>query len=1174
LLSREIIWGQYMKNLLQQVSIPKIFASNTIRVVTPIVAVAFLLTSNSSFAQCAIDTNKFNGFTKIGDVELTQVTNDDDNTDGANDGALLVNGGTALKFQGAAYAFECDLSDGESLAIASHVYNPNASYVKLRVALHNTTDDVELATTSGLVLKPSDQPVRNYALSYDVKSTDLNDRLELRYIRVDDGSPVRDFAIDNTSINGQALSMQAYVPPSAPTCFENPQNQIGFAPIGDVALLTVTDDEDNTDGFGDGALLFNGQSKVVGQGGVYSFDCPMTAGETLVISSHVYNPKISYVKLKVALHNVTDDIELAKTSSVAIKPDNPVFNFSFNYTTQNTDEGDELEIRYIRTDDGNTARDFSVDNISINDAALNLVKAPPPPNPACTMSIDFNTDIPLTAATSEQTAQIDNFYQTLSDIYIGTDETVDFDELQLELNDALIAYDNLNIVISEGEIQGETISYGAAGKILKSFAQHLKLVAPADTVISEKASNLVWLVSQKLCTLDITREHNAYGYRVFARHTIHLKDHLSDSVKDRFGYTLSVQSEDFANFWGDYTLGKGYNTDWMYNMGDTIALFGLWKDVTTDDERVQWLKAAKRYIERFLVYSDATSDGIKADGSGFHHWTAYDGYMYSLGNVVNIISALDDTDFQIDADSYLRLRNAIYAQRMKSNDIGNMALSTVGRNPHLKRISTQSAHLKRLAISGGKILGLESADPLLAGYYNRTVGVDADFNYDKVAKFESGFFQFNHGNAGVLRHRSKKGDWLAVMNGFTDNMMGSELYLNSNRYGRYQSYGALEIIYPGDNSVGNNGYDDTTWNWNYNPGATSIVLPWDKLHGEKSRIDERQQKRFAGSLAFENQGKKRGVLEETHGKYGIFAMDFQEREFGGGFGTVYGPNAHNTSFTFKKSNFAFKDMIVSLGSNITNDDINHPTVTTLYQRIATDESSVIVDKNTYGEQSETSFSDDENHWLIDDYQTGFYLAAGSGELKVWKGNQQTPNRNQTWPVDISQNPIGQYTIGYLDHGTAPDNYGYEYVTIPNANIGKMEKLAKDKPYVVHEKTSQRHVIERLRKNIWGYALFEAASNLSHTNGLLKASDTSSLVMLKHRNRNEVRLSVTDPDIGFTYRGLKPVAPRKVTLTLHGNWSIEEQHPRATFISADTTETVLEFTIVDGLPVELKLRAVK
>jgi hypothetical protein len=311
--------------------------------------------------------------------------------------------------------------------------------------------------------------VHNYALSYDVQNTDLTDTLELRYIRVDDGNPARDFAVDNASINGQVLSMQAYVPKPVPTCFVDPQNQIGFAAIGDIALLAVTDDEDNTDGVSDGALLFNGQSKVIGQGGAYSFDCPMTEGETLTISSYVYNPRSSYVQLKVALHNVTDDIELATTSAVAIVPANPVVNFNFNYTTQNTDEGDELEIRYIRTDDGNTARDFSVDNVSLNNTQLQIKKAPPPPNPACTMPINFNTDIALTPATSAQIIQIENIYRTLSDIHIGTNETVDFDELNIEFNEALAAYDNLNIVVSEGVIVGETISFGGAGKILKAL---------------------------------------------------------------------------------------------------------------------------------------------------------------------------------------------------------------------------------------------------------------------------------------------------------------------------------------------------------------------------------------------------------------------------------------------------------------------------------------------------------------------------------------------------------------------------------------------------------------------------------------------------------------------------------------------------------------------------------
>ena len=955
------------------------------------------------------------------------------------------------------------------------------------------------------------------------------------------------------------------------TCLPDTSNDQGFAAIGDTAISEVTNDGDNTDGVGDGALLFNGQSAAAGQGGAYLFSCLMAAGESLSISSYVYNPRSSFVRLRVALHNVSDDVELATTAATTLNTRNPVHNFTLSYVTQSTDEGDELELRYIRTDDGNTARDFAIDNASINGQSLQIKKAPPPPNPACSAPLVFDTDIPLEAATYEQIAEIDRVYETLSDIYIGTADTVDTIELLTLVDQALLDYDALDIVVTGERISGNTITFGESGQILKAFAQYLKLIDSSDNDIAEKASNLVWLMSQKLCDLEIPRNRNAYGYREFARHTIHLKDYLSDEIKDRFGYTLSVHSEGFLNFWGDWEAGFGYNTDWIFNISDTIVLFGLWKTSTTDDERVQWMKAAKRYLERFLTYSDGTSDGIKPDGTGFHHWVAYDGYMYAWITLTDILSALDDTSFQIDADSYIRLRDSMYAQRMMSNDAGVIPLSMTGRNPGIKTRSTEQETLRRLAITGGKILGLTTADPILAGYYNRAWGVEPEFNYDETARFENGFFQLNHGNAGVLRKRSRRGDWLAFFKGFSDNMWGAELYVRENRYGRYQSYGAVEIIYPGDNAVGNNGYDVETWNWNYNPGTTTIVLPWDKLHGERHRIDELQQNRFVGSLALRNKGARRGVLQQTWGRYGMFAMDFQEKA-NVGFGGTYGPNTHNDSFTFKKSNFAFKNYIVSLGSGIANDDAVNPTVTTLYQRLTSSESGVTTVNDTdYTDDGTTIFSGDEDHWVINDYRTGFYIASGSGDLNVWKGTQQTPNENQVWPVDVSLNPVGEYTIGHLDHGTLPDNRGYEYVIVPNANPRKMRKLSHEKPYVVYERSAARHVVNEVEDAVWGYALFEAAADMAYPGSVLKASDTSCLVMYKEVNEEKIRLSVVDPDIGFTSRGLEAPGPRKVQLTLHGNWSLAKSHPRATLVSADNIESVFEFDIVDGLPVEIKLK---
>ncbi len=313
-----------------------------------------------------------------------------------------------------------------------------------------------------------------------------------------------------------------------------------------------------------------------------------------------------------------------------------------------------------------------------------------------------------------------------------------------------------------------------------------------------------------------------------------------------------------------------------------------------------------------------------------------------------------------------------------------------------------------LAIAGGHILGLSSADTILAGEYNRLFGVSADFGYESVAPLSrsSGFFQFNHANLGIFR----KNDWLAGMKGFTNGLWGAELYPTANRYGRYQSYGTLEIIYPGDEKIGN-GYNVSTWNWNYNPGATTIVLPWTMLHGEYARIDEYQAGGFSGALAFLN--KNGEVLVNTHGTVGVFAMDFQEVE-GLGFSTKYGPNTHNKTFRWNKSTWAFEDMLIALGSDISNNDESHPTVTTLYQRLDNTGNEVLANGDI---QEQATILDGKNaNWVISNYSTGFYLVPGNDDIHLWKGEQQTPNHDQIDPSAYGSNPISKYCIGYINHG--------------------------------------------------------------------------------------------------------------------------------------------------------------
>ncbi len=660
-----------------------------------------------------------------------------------------------------------------------------------------------------------------------------------------------------------------------------------------------------------------------------------------------------------------------------------------------------------------------------------------------------------------------------------------------------------------------------------------------------------------------------YEYRHFGRPVIFMKDFLTTEVQALFRYTLFKTTNDFEHYWeatydATYQRSNGaIDTDQIYNKSSTLMAYSLWHD--TAAERYRYMRGFKRYMERFFSYTVGTTNGIKPDGSSFHHWTAYNNYMYAFRTAINNLGYLDGTRFQVSEAPYKVFRDAVLVQRLQANDFGLQALSTAGRKPNNREAQTGQEFLKSLAISGGKILGLDSADPVLAGFYNRVYGIDFAFNYSTIAPFENGFTQLNHSSAGFFRHEN----WVAFTKGFTDGLWGTEAYKKSNRYGRYQSYGALEILYPGEES--DNGYNHETWNWNYNPGTTVIRLPWSKLHAERERVDELQEKGFAGALTFR---KKQGdFLSENYGDFGLFAMDFRERE-GLGFGTTHSSNNHNNSFTFKKSNFFFDDLIVCLGSGISNDDPTNNTITTLFQRLDNNSNGILVNAATQSAQGEVSFNGNTNNWLLSNYGTGFYLLPGNHSLKVKKEVQQNPNHDQIWPAFYTNNLSQTYYTGYIDHGTKPSNESYEYILKPNTSSAELQQLdaaidAGNKPYTVHQQDENAHILEHKDKGIFGYAVFNRVSNLDFVQ--VKGIEQSCLLMSEYDDSNgNLRLAVTNPDLGFASRSFEPVVSKVVEVSLEGQWEMLEGQAAVQIISSNSTETIIEFTTEDGVSSEVLL----
>ncbi|MBL4745280.1 MAG: T9SS type A sorting domain-containing protein [Flavobacteriaceae bacterium] len=780
---------------------------------------------------------------------------------------------------------------------------------------------------------------------------------------------------------------------------------------------------------------------------------------------------------------------------------------------------------------------------------------------ASNCSFNLSPDLNLIASNSSIENEINTAVNKFSQSYLGNTPPT-----SQKLSSAIAAYNALNINVVNGTISGNSTSSFVQTTFLKIFAQHL-VFNPNDAAIQEKANNAVWWISKQFCAGTMKRDVTMYSYQKFARPVSLLNKHLKPEVKKLFAYTLYIHTRGFKHFWSpnydtNYQLkNQTINTDVIFNLSDALLAYSLWHD--TDAERYRYMRAYKRYMNRFFSYAVGTNDGLKKDGSGFHHWVAYNNYMYAFNTAASVISYLKETSFEIDPSNYKIFRDAVYFQYIQSNDMGIQALSTSGRNPHNRRNPINQKALKNIAITGGDILGLSTADPLLAGLYNRIYGIDPAFNYTGITslKTQEGAFQNNHSLSSVFR----KSNWIAVNKGFSNNMWGAEIYDSKNRYGRYQSYGALEIIYEGTMEYGN-GYDVNTWNWNFNPGTTTIALPWYKLHAEYGRIDELQRNRFVGALSFKN--KNSNLLKATHGTWGVFAMDFQEIE-GQGWGNSYGGNNHNATFAFKKSTFTFDDLIICLGSGIKNNNATNNTITTLYQRKNNNSNDIIVNGSIQNGASKYSISND--NWLISNYNTGFYIVSEEGNLNVWTGNQQVPLAYQT-NQNISNNPSARYSIAYINHGKAPKNAGYEYVVLPDTNTGTMLALSSaflsgNKPYTVHQKNASAHIIEHLAKHTWGYAIFSDNTNIMNP-GLLTDVDKTSLIMYEINSAKDViTLSVSNPDIGYNSRQYTPSKEKKIRITIKGGWELQNSSANIQIIGRSATRTIIEYTTVDGLPIE-------
>ena len=127
---------------------------------------------------------------------------------------------------------------------------------------------------------------------------------------------------------------------------------------------------------------------------------------------------------------------------------------------------------------------------------------------------------------------------------------------------------------------------------------------------------------------------------------------------------------------------------------------------------VRDLTALSRFLGRNVEYVPGGNGILKVDGTGFHHGSHYNNYMYSFRTWIQNVNLLKGTPFRISLDAYGRMKHAILSmyimgtRGITSDHFTGNSLS--GRNPFMKggpRVPVYDYEVRHLIAIGGDIMG-------------------------------------------------------------------------------------------------------------------------------------------------------------------------------------------------------------------------------------------------------------------------------------------------------------------------------------------------------------------------------------------------------------------------------------------------------------------------------------
>lgn len=525
-------------------------------------------------------------------------------------------------------------------------------------------------------------------------------------------------------------------------------------------------------------------------------------------------------------------------------------------------------------------------------------------------------------------------------------------------------------------------------------------------------------------------------------------------------------------------------------------------------EREVALTAFKHYMDNALGIAPGFFGTFKADFSGYHHRGPYHSayYPHALYAGALIAYLLHDTPYALSKTTLHNLKQGLLTFRFFCAGL-DVPAGTVGRFPKgqqiLETLLPAFAYTalsfkepdKELTAAFKRILESTENKQAIVEYISN---VNSNLTYTStVGEIE---LMSRLASTSIAKEKPVTGTLFMPYSGllvakdslFHFNIKGFSRYIwdfessaTENTEGRYLSYGQIEY-FDLKNKRKSFNPQETDFDWNYIPGATTKVLP-DKVLQDKGGSS-------SGHRNFSDETFLTGV--HASDKNAMFSFRMHDITY-------------DQSFHANKSVFVFEDFLLCLGSDIQTKDKRYQTITTLFQ----------------------SFNSNTNEEKIPE---GYILADPSLMYAVKEGAVRTLCE-------------GSHTRAYIEHGTAPESAKYHYYILKNKDKALARQLlSNDSPMKVIVQDNDAHIVTHKTKKITCGALFNAQK--MYENQLVYQVNIPLSYILEKQKNNSFKLSICEPDMRRTSRPhmgllteedvIQQEKPYDTQLTINGLYNVE------------------------------------